>query len=110
MKQGNNFSLPVQIGMDLDLVERIEFVFRQRDVTKSFRYPSDEAYICPELSDRNVIDIVWNEEDTWMFDTRKPMYLDTRIYLIDSDENPETLPVELTMHNTCFKKRGDRKA
>lgn len=106
MKQGNNFSLPVQIGMDLDLVERIEFVFRQGNTTKYFEYPSEHAYLCPELKDKNVIDIVWSSDDTWPFNARRPLYLDSRIHLIDCDENPETVPVEVTMHATCFEKGG----
>ena len=30
MKQGTQFVLPVEIGLDLDSVSRIEFVFKQR--------------------------------------------------------------------------------
>lgn len=30
MKQGTQFVLPVEIGMDLDDVSRIEFVFKQK--------------------------------------------------------------------------------
>lgn len=30
MKQGTQFALPVEIGMSLDEVSRIEFVFKQK--------------------------------------------------------------------------------
>lgn len=37
MKQGTQFVLPVEIGMDLDDVSRIEFVFKRNQVAGVFR-------------------------------------------------------------------------
>ena len=36
MKQGTQFALPVEIGMDLDDVSRIEFVFKQKIIILLF--------------------------------------------------------------------------
>ena len=40
MKQGTQFVLPVEIGMDLDDVSRIEFVFKQKNYSGCLLYTS----------------------------------------------------------------------
>ena len=39
MKQGTQFVLPVEIGMSLDEISRIEFVFKQKNRTPSLQKP-----------------------------------------------------------------------
>ena len=53
MKQGTQFALPVEIGLDLDDVSRIEFVFKQKNYNgfpaiKSNVWPDD----CTRQEDR----------------------------------------------------------
>ena len=56
MKQGTQFVLPVEIGMDLDDVSRIEFVFKQKSckvfpAIKSNVWPDD----CTRQAGQNII-------------------------------------------------------
>ena len=53
MKQGTQFVLPVEIGMDLDDVSRIEFVFKQKSckgfpAIKSNVWPDDCTRYAPK--------------------------------------------------------------
>ena len=100
MKQGIKFKLPIQIGINLDKVEQIEFIFKQGKTTKEFIYPSEVAIRRPN---DNIVDLSWDSEDTYMF---KPTYMDmdTRIYLKDTDEQPETQIVNLKLNPTLFEK------
>ena len=45
MKQGTQFALPVEIGMSLDEVSRIEFVFKQKSC-KGF--PAIKSNVWPD--------------------------------------------------------------
>lgn len=100
MKQGINFLLPVEIGMDLEPVEKIEFILRQEDVEMQFEYPSDKC-----IREGNVINLIFMQSDTWQFKTDVPCYLDTRITLTDSIYQPETELVKLRMNKTLFKEQ-----
>lgn len=56
MKQGTQFALPVEIGMSLDEVSRIEFVFKQKSckgfpAIKSNVWPDD----CTRQEGQNII-------------------------------------------------------
>lgn len=106
MKQGTKFLLPISIDFDLSLVEKIEFIFRQdkRQNTKKFEFPSSTAVIDDE--DETLIDLIWTKEDTYIFSPELPLMMDTRIKLIDSDYNPETEIVKLTLNPTLFR-QGD---
>lgn len=52
MKQGTQFALPVEIGMSLDEVSRIEFVFKQKscNVIRSKTGSSADAYVQTQSS------------------------------------------------------------
>ena len=68
MKQGTQFALPVEIGMDLDDVSRIEFVFKQKNYNgfpaiKSNVWPDD----CTRQEGQNIILIPWTREETYKF-------------------------------------------
>ena len=68
MKQGTQFVLPVEIGMDLDDVSRIEFVFKQKSckgfpAIKSNVWPDD----CTRQEGQNIILIPWTREETYKF-------------------------------------------
>lgn len=45
MKQGTQFVLPVEIGMDLDDVSRIEFVFKQKSCKV---FPAIKSNVWPD--------------------------------------------------------------
>lgn len=116
MKQGTNFILPVSIEYDLSLAKSIEFVFKQpkkganaefspksiiNGIQKSFTYPSDEATL--STTEENVINLHRDIKDTYRFDPEEYIYMDTRITLKDSPQNPETEIVKIKMLPTLFK-------
>lgn len=85
MKQGTQFALPVEIGMSLDEVSRIEFVFKQKSckgfpAIKSNVWPDD----CTRQEGQNIILIPWTREDAYKFMGGDTLYMDTRITLRDS--------------------------
>lgn len=117
MKQGTNFILPVSIEYDLSLAESIEFVFKQpkmgannlafspkniiNGIQKVFVYPSAEATL--STTEENVINLHWDIRDTYKFKPEEYIYMDTRITLKDSEQNPETEIVKIKMLPTLFK-------
>lgn len=124
MKQGTNFILPVQIEYDLEQVKSIDFIFKQsalknkneysirdvlKGVEKTFTYPSETATLSE--TEENVINLYWTTKDTYIFMPEgEPIYMDTRITLNNSTENPETEIVKIQMLPTLFKpERGGNK-
>lgn len=115
MKQGTNFILPVSIDYDLTLVSSIDFVFKQPTkapasfspkkildgVQKTFTYPSDTATL--STTEDNTINLHWAVKDTYKFNPEEIIYLDTRLTLKNSTENPETEIVKIKMLPTLFK-------
>ena len=68
MKQGTQFALPVEIGMSLDEVSRIEFVFKQKSckgfpAIKTNVWPDD----CTRQEGQNIILIPWTRAETYKF-------------------------------------------
>lgn len=117
MKQGTNFILPIQIEYDLEQVKSIDFIFKQsalknkneysareilKGVEKTFTYPSETATLSE--TEENVINLHWTAKDTYIFvPDGEPVYMDTRITLNNSTENPETEIVKIQMLPTLFK-------
>lgn len=104
MKQGTQFALPVEIGMSLDEVSRIEFVFKQKSckgfpATKANVWPDD----CTRQEGRNIILIPWTRAETYKFMGDEKLYMDTRITLRDSTDQPQTEILTLKMSPTLFK-------
>lgn len=107
MKQGTHFILPVEIDMDLDAVERIEFIFKQEkrinsDAVKVNVYPDN----CTRQENKNVILIPWTQDETFKFASGRMLYMDTRITLRGSDNQPETEILAIKMNPTLFQE-GD---
>ena len=103
MKQGTQFVLPVEIGMDLDDVSRIEFVFKQKSckgfpAIKSNVWPDD----CTRQEGQNIILIPWTREETYKFLGGEALYMDTRITLRDSTDQPQTEILTLKMSPTLL--------
>ena len=115
MKQGTNFILPVSIDYDLTLVSSIDFVFKQPTkapasfspkkildgVQKTFTYPSDTATL--STTEDNTVNLHWAVKDTYKFNPEEIIYLDTKLTLKNSIENPETEIVKIKMLPTLFK-------
>lgn len=120
MKQGTNFILPITFDFDLNLVESIDFVFRQSrnpkgqfsgagildGIHKEFTYPSDVALL--STTESNTIDLYWADVDTYKFNPEEYIYLDSKIHLKDSNVNPETEIIKIKMSPTLFKKEGNK--
>lgn len=103
MKQGTNSIMRINIDIDFDTVERIEFLFEQDEERVVFSYPSDKAI---KVEGENAIDLVWSAADTYYFNSKKYINMDTRIHLIDVETNPETSIAQFYMSPTLFRK-GD---
>lgn len=78
MKQGTQFVLPVEIGMDLDDVSRIKFVFKQKSckvfpAIKSNVWPDD----CTRQAGQNIILIPWTRAETYKFMGGETLYMGT---------------------------------
>lgn len=101
MKQGIHMLLPVEIDFDLNEVKRIEFIIRQKNTELVFEYPSARAQ--RRSDEENIVDLEFTEDETWLFSPTVPAELDTRLHLIDSPYNPETVPVRFDVHRTLFK-------
>lgn len=98
MKRGLNSVLPVSIGMSLDDVESIRFVFTQGAKRLIFDYPSKQAV---RRAGENIIDLIWAREQTFAF-AHGPAQMDTLIRLKDAETNPETNIVTVTIAPTLF--------
>ncbi len=116
MKQGTSFILPVWFDYDLSQVKSIDFIFKQPvsknktefssrkimdGVKKAFSYPSDEATL--SITDENTINLHWTQKDTYKFNPEEPVYMDTRLILKNSLNNPATEIVKIDMLPTLFK-------
>lgn len=97
MKQGINYLLQIEIGMDVDLIEKMEFIFKQGEKEKLFLYPGEKAI----KQNNNIIALKWTSEETYFF---KPanIEIDTRITLKDSEYQPETEIKTIYMKRTLF--------
>lgn len=101
MKRGNRGRLPVNIGIDLNTVEKIEFIFKQGKNEKYVVYPSDDA---TRRENENIIDISWTGNDTILFSADKKIGMDTRIHITGSSDQPDTSIVYFHMNDTLFEK------
>lgn len=101
MKQGTSFLLPVEFDYDLNGVERVEFLFVQGKKQLAFTYPSERAR---RVNGENVIELIWREEDTWLFQPSSTVKMDTKITVADSDYNPETEILRLVFAPTLFER------
>lgn len=97
MKQATNNKLLVEVGVDVSLCEKIEFRFKQKDIIKDFVYPSEKA----EVVDERTIALWWTKEDKALFKNDR-LYMDTRIELKDSLDQPDTDIVILYMEPSLF--------
>lgn len=105
MKQLTTNLLKVKVvGIDLSEVSKIEFAFSQKigeAPLKLAEYPKNgSAYDIDPSGD--MIGVLWTKEDTDLFESGKPFYMDTRITHKVSMFQPETPIVKLMMNPTLF--------
>lgn len=101
MKQKLNQILPVEFGIDLSTVSKIDFIFNQSNRTKwSCSYPSEEAFLSTESE--NTVSVVFSPETTSYFHPETPIMMDTKITLKSSEYNPQTEIVTFVMDKTLF--------
>lgn len=106
IKQGTNALMPVRFkGLNLDDVDHIAFVIEQFNVRWEFTYPSDTVSRITDTDD--TVGIVWRESDTWRFDPKHDIKLDTRVYPTDAWQNPYTLIKTFRMDETLFKQESE---
>lgn len=102
MKQGTKFALTVDVGINLDDVEKIIFKFSQGNENIKFNYPADET--TSRVENTNSITLVWSIENTYKFNTKIPVEMDTFISMIGSDLNPDTEIKKFILDRTLFTK------
>lgn len=104
MKQLTNNILKVVFpNQDVGLFEKVEFAFSQEvgsTPLKLCTYPSDTVI---KLTD-NSIGVIWTAEETNLFESDEPFYMDTRISYTDSEYQPSTPIVKLKMNPTLFER------
>ena len=100
MKQGLNHIMPVLFSsLNMADVEWIDFLFKQDETELLFHYPSETA-VLGEEDDRAYLH--WTAEQTYLFDPRKRMAMDTKVKLLNTEINPETEIVKFVMNPTLF--------
>jgi len=109
MKQGISIHLPVKFdGLDLTETDEIVFIFKRACIKtaegmKTSYWKSDGTGDC--ITKPNTTDTVlvpWSESDTYLFAENRDFYMDTKVTLTGSTDNPETNIVKLTMNPTLF--------
>lgn len=106
LKKGINYLMPVRFnGLDLDTVDHIDFILKQKSVVWEFTYPSDVASRRSESSD--IVDVIWTEDRTWEFKENSDIWMDTRVYFTDTWQNPITPVVSFRMIDTLFEQAED---
>lgn len=98
MKQGLNLLLEVEVKINLDLVEMIEFIMQQDSKEMTFTYPSEKAF-----RQGDIICLKFTRDESYYFDPSTYIEMDTRITLIDSEYQPETSLVTTQISRTLFK-------
>lgn len=99
IKQGVNYLMPINVGVELELVDKIVFVCEQGEVRKMWTYPSETA---TRIEGTNVINLEWSWEDTFDFRADASITLDSKVFLASSKYNPPTTKVSFTMDSTLF--------
>lgn len=102
MKAGLNCTMAVKIDcIRTDDVEQIEFIFKKlpdkkAKTVKKALYPGNVI-----IEDGKFL-IPWTAAETYLFDSKEPFYMDTRVILKNSDDQPETNIIKLYMSPTLF--------
>ena len=105
MKQGTVHHMKVYFeGLTAANIASIEFVFSQKKDGKPLKtasYTAGAAEPDVELVDGLFL-VPWTREETYLFRRDDTFYMDTRVYMTNSDDNPQTEVVPLRMNATLF--------
>lgn len=102
MKHGFNTTLKVSIPkINVEDVEKIEFIFKRSksstaEKIKEAVYPTDVSCI------DGFYMIPWSSEETCKIESDSKFYMDTRLTLKETRNQPDTNIVELIMHSSLF--------
>lgn len=107
IKAGTNCFLPVKIeSSNFSGISAIEFLFKLNkngDTLKTAYWSAEGASRdAQKKSGENTILVSFSRADTYLFRQNAPFYMDTRIHFNDSDDNPPTKVITLTMNETLF--------
>lgn len=108
-QRSTNFDMPIEVeNLDFSLVDSIEFIFKQHDIEtapilKQALYLSSgtgSAKLIVTDTDpvKHIIMIHWTKEETHLFKPGEKFYIDARIHLKDTENNP---PVPIVGVNMC---------
>ena len=109
IKAGTNSYLHVGIeSNNFSDISAIEFLFKQNkngDTLKTAYWSAEGASRdAQKKSGENAILVSFSRADTYLFRQNAPFYMDTRIHYNDSEDNPPTKVITLTMNETLFSK------
>ena len=95
--------MPIEFDIDLDGVEKIEFVFKKEkdqkaNAIKTAVYPDNAI----RRTGENIVLVPWTQAETYLFQAGSHIFMDTRITMRDTDDQPETNIVQLEMSTTLF--------
>lgn len=106
MKPGISIHTKVRFSISLNAVSKIEFIFKNEPrpnapVLKYEVWTADGSEgSCKRAPGLNVILVPWDKDETYNF--KHEFFMDTRITLANSGENPETKMMLLKMEPTLF--------
>jgi len=107
IKAGTTFPLPVEIDDEnFANISAIEFLFKQNkrgQTLKTAYWSSDGQCRDAELKDgTQTIMISFSRDDSYLFRQGSTFFMDTRIHYGDTNDNPFTKIISLTMNETLF--------
>ena len=107
LKQGLTLKMPVRFkNLDMTNVSQIEFTFRQTKTegapVKAALYKSNGSGDC--TADGNVVYVPWTPEETYLFKANGALYMDTRISISGTHDQPITPIVYIVMNPTLFER------
>lgn len=108
IKAGTHFSLPVIIEDDnFDHISSVEFLFTQTENGETIKTAYWSKYgICRDCgydSTTKTFTVVFTLADSYLFTQGRTFFMDTRVHYDNSDDNPYTRIITLTMDKTLFK-------
>lgn len=108
IKAGTRFSLPVIIEDDnFSHISAIEFLFTQTEngdtIKTAYWSRNGVSRDCGYNALTNEFTVDFSVADTYLFTQGRPFFLDTRIHYDNSDDNPYTRIISMTMDKTLFK-------
>jgi len=107
IKAGTHFILPVTIeDPAFEDISAIEFLFKQNksgETLKTAYWSAEgECRDAQRKEGENTILVSFSRDDSYLFRQNATFYLDTRIHYNESETNPYTKIVALTMNETLF--------